>query len=41
MVYSSLEEKRGVDTFTEQSAAQTGFHLAHGHELMEKVLIEK
>lgn len=40
MIYSSKEDKAGVNTFTEESAASTGLYIPHGHELM-KLLIEK
>ena len=40
MIYSSKEDKVGVNTFTEESAASTGLYIPHGHELM-KLLIEK
>ena len=40
MIYSSKEERVGVDTFTEESAAKAGLYLPRGHELMD-LLIEK
>ena len=38
MIYSSIEEKAGVSTFTEDSAAATGNYLSEGHRLMDKVI---
>ena len=38
MIYSSVEEKTGVSTFTEDSAAATGNYLSEGHRLMDKVI---
>ncbi len=35
MIYSSNEEKSGVDSFTEENAAKTGLYIPFGHELME------
>ena len=40
MIYSSREEKAGVDSFTEQSARDTGLYVPAGHTLME-LLTEK
>ncbi len=38
MIYSSKKNNDGVTCFSEQSAAQTGLYLPHGHELMELLL---
>ncbi len=35
MIYSSLEDKAGVDTFSEESAAKTGLYIPYGYKLME------
>ncbi len=35
MIYSSKDEKSGVDSFSEASAAATGLYLPRGHELMD------
>ena len=40
MIYSSKEDKAGVDCFTEKSAASTGLYVSHGHTLMD-MFIEK
>ena len=40
MIYSSKEQKVGVDTFSEESAAATGLYVEHGYTLMD-LLIEK
>lgn len=40
MIYSSTEDKTGVTTFSEESAASTGLYLERGHELMQ-YFIEK
>ncbi len=38
MIYSSSDEKTGVDCFTEASAAATGLYVPHGHTLMEMLI---
>ena len=35
MIYSSKDEKSGVVSFSEESAASTGLYLPRGHELMD------
>ena len=40
MIYSSRDEKSGVDCFSEESAASTGRYVPEGHTLMER-FIEK
>ena len=40
MIYSSKEDKSGVDSFSEESAAATGLYVSAGHTLMD-ALIEK
>ena len=40
LIYSSKEEKAGVCSFTEESAAATGLYISAGHTLMER-FIEK
>lgn len=40
MIYSSKENKVGVDTFSEESAAGTGLYVQHGYTLMH-LLVEK
>ncbi len=40
MIYSSKENKRGVDVFSEESAAATGLYIEHGYTLMD-LLVEK
>lgn len=35
MIYSSLEDKEGVESFTEDNAAKTGLYVPCGHTLME------
>ncbi len=40
MIYSSKEEKLGVDKFSEENAAATGLYIEHGYTLMD-LLIEK
>ncbi len=38
MIYSSKEEKTGVASFSEESAAATGLYVSAGHTLMERVI---
>ena len=38
MIYSSLDEKEGVATINEESAASTGIYLPEGHTLMARVI---
>jgi 2,3-bisphosphoglycerate-independent phosphoglycerate mutase len=40
MIYSSRDERDGVSTFSEESAASTGLYIPAGHTLMER-FIEK
>lgn len=40
MIYSSSIKQRGVDSFCEDSARDTGLYIPHGHTLMER-FIEK
>lgn len=40
MIYSSKENKVGVDTFSEESAVGTGLYVQHGYTLMH-LLVEK
>ena len=40
MIYSSKKQESGVDTFTEESAKETGFYVPNGFTLMD-LLIEK
>ncbi len=40
MIYSSIDERKGVDKFNEQSAAATGVYVENGYELMG-MLVEK
>lgn len=40
MIYSSKEDKVGVEGFSEESATKTGLYISAGHTLMER-LIEK
>ena len=35
MIYSSTENKVGVDTFSEETAASTGLYVPHGYTLMD------
>ena len=41
MIYSSTEEKEGVATFTEESAAETGLYISAGHTLMDRLVDKK
>ena len=34
-IYSSAEQKKGVDTFNEFTAKETGYYIPKGHELMD------
>ena len=38
MIYSSVEEKAGVASFSEESAAATGLYVPNGYTLMEKLI---
>lgn len=38
MIYSSVEQKSGVDTFNEKTAAGTGFYIDKGHTMMGKFI---
>lgn len=38
MIYDSADEKQGVDTFTEETAAKTGLFVAHGPSLINELL---
>ena len=38
MIYSSKESVEGVDTFSEESAAETGLYVSTGHTLMERLV---
>ncbi len=38
MIYSSTEEQRGVDSFTENSAEAKGFYLPEGHKLLSLLI---
>ncbi len=40
MIYSSKQEKCGVEKFSEEEAEKTGLYIPHGHTLMD-MLIEK
>ena len=40
MIYSSTQDKAGVDTFSEDNASATGLYVEHGYTLMD-LLIEK
>lgn len=40
MIYSSTQDKAGVDTFSEDTASATGLYVEHGYTLMD-LLIEK
>ena len=34
-IYSSIDQKKGVDTFNEFTAKETGYYISKGHELMD------
>ncbi len=38
LIYDSSDKKSGVESFTEQSAQNTGNYVAHGPDIMEKLL---
>ena len=40
MIYDSRKEEKGVDTFTEKSAADSGIYIEHGPDIMD-ILLEK
>ena len=38
MIYSSLKDEKGVETFSEETAAATGLYVSAGHTLMERFI---